>query len=135
MREVLVLMGYFALDEPSNQESMQWGSPPSLLSRLLELPFVHFHEPELVSVLFPTLIAACHASPSNTAVVSAEMSASLLDQYLAATLSGVADARNAGVPRTVYLHANEPAPTWATVLPRFPRDTIGTGPIQAGGDI
>ena len=48
LQQVLILIGYYTLQNPSNQETMRWGNTPNLLQRLTNLPIQYFIEPTYV---------------------------------------------------------------------------------------
>ncbi|KAJ0973846.1 hypothetical protein J5N97_015811 [Dioscorea zingiberensis] len=66
--ESLLLLGYFALFHPENQEVLRWGkSPPFFTS-----------DPELTPILAGTLVAACYGCDQNRGVVQQELSMDML---------------------------------------------------------
>ena len=64
------------------QAIVQSGHQPSVLQQLCNLPINYFSQPELKRLLFPTLLAACHANEANTGVLTEEMSYGLLREYV-----------------------------------------------------
>ena len=79
---VIVLCGYFTANHPDNQSIVQSGSQPSVLQQLANLPFQYFSQPELKTVLFPTLLACCHNNQVNMAILSQEMSWKLIQDFV-----------------------------------------------------
>ena len=58
---------------------LQSGHMPSVLQQLCRLPFNYFSDKTLQAVLFPTLVACCHGSPSNQSILTKEMSYQVID--------------------------------------------------------
>lgn len=79
---LLVLLGFFCFENKRNQEALHWGRRPTPLQRLCALPFRYFSDERKVSVLFPTLIAACYKNDRALAVLKEEMDLSLLRDFL-----------------------------------------------------
>ena len=57
LKELLLLIGFFALLEPRNQQVLLWGREPTVVHKLGSLPFAFFCDPKLAHVLLPTLLA------------------------------------------------------------------------------
>lgn len=57
LKELLLLIGFFALLEPRNQQVLLWGREPTVIHKLGSLPFAFFCDPKLAHVLLPTLLA------------------------------------------------------------------------------
>lgn len=105
--ESLLLLGYFALFHPGNQEVLRWGKNPTILHKVsrpprptfsplwrlqllvksnlpsgqeqvCDLPFVFFSDPELTPILAGTLVAACYGCEQNRDVVQQELSMEML---------------------------------------------------------
>ncbi|MQL74110.1 hypothetical protein Taro_006450 [Colocasia esculenta] len=80
--ESLLLLGYFALFHPGNQEVLRWGKNPTILHKVCDLPFVFFSDPELTPILAGTLVAACYGCEQNRDVVQQELSVEMLISLL-----------------------------------------------------
>ena len=61
----LKLLGYYAIANTGNQETLHWGQSPTPLQRLCALSIRYFTEPQLKGELFPTLIACCYRNGRN----------------------------------------------------------------------
>ncbi|KZC12043.1 PREDICTED: S phase cyclin A-associated protein in the endoplasmic reticulum [Dufourea novaeangliae] len=82
LSELFQVLGYFAVNNPENQLTLQSaGAGPSVLQQLCTLPFPFYGAPGLTSYIFPTLLAATHENPEATAILSCEMSYQLLEEY------------------------------------------------------
>ena len=57
LKELLLLIGHFALLEPRNQQVLLWGREPTVIHKLGRLPFPFFCNPQLLHILCPTLLA------------------------------------------------------------------------------
>jgi hypothetical protein len=62
LNQVLVLIGYFCVQHPSNQAMLTWGRSPSILQRLCSLPQDYLAVPELRAVLMPTMLCVCYGA-------------------------------------------------------------------------
>jgi hypothetical protein len=82
MREVLRLVCHYAEQSPRNRDSLNWGTQPTTLQRLCELPFRYFSEPKFRRALFPALIIATNECPANVAIVSAHLSFTMLQDFV-----------------------------------------------------
>ncbi|XP_076294606.1 short spindle 3 isoform X3 [Lasioglossum baleicum] len=82
LSELFQVLGYFAVNNPENQLTLQSaGAGPSVLQQLCTLPFPFYGAPALTSCIFPTLLAATHQNSEATAILSCEMSYQLLEEY------------------------------------------------------
>ncbi|XP_031834015.1 short spindle 3 isoform X2 [Nomia melanderi] len=82
LSELFQVLGYFAVNNPENQLTLQSaGAGPSVLQQLCTLPFPFYGAPGLTSYIFPTLLAATHQNPEARAILSCEMSYQLLEEY------------------------------------------------------
>ncbi|XP_033332694.2 short spindle 3 isoform X1 [Megalopta genalis] len=82
LSELFQVLGYFAVNNPENQLTLQSaGAGPSVLQQLCTLPFPFYGAPGLTSYIFPTLLAATHQNPEATAILSCELSYQLLEEY------------------------------------------------------
>ncbi|CAL8068491.1 unnamed protein product [Calicophoron daubneyi] len=82
LHEAILCVGHLCALHPDNQTSLQAGPPPTLLQRLVALPFHYFSQRPLTDVLYPTLIACCYQHTSNLIVLEAELSPTLLANYI-----------------------------------------------------
>ncbi|XP_012594819.1 S phase cyclin A-associated protein in the endoplasmic reticulum isoform X3 [Microcebus murinus] len=82
LHEVIVCVGYFTVNHPDNQVTVQSGRHPTVLQKLCQLPFQYFSDPRLIKVLFPSLIAACHNNQQNKIILEQEMSCVLLATFI-----------------------------------------------------
>ena len=84
LHEVLLLLGLFCLHSPRNAEALRWrwGAHPTMLHRLVELPFRYFCEPRCRQVLLPTLLCAVLHEPVNMRILSSSLSPEHLVTFL-----------------------------------------------------
>uniref|UniRef100_UPI00398ECF73 S phase cyclin A-associated protein in the endoplasmic reticulum isoform X2 n=1 Tax=Pristiophorus japonicus TaxID=55135 RepID=UPI00398ECF73 len=82
LHEVIVCVGYFTVNHPDNQVTVQSGRHPTVLQKLCQLPFQYFSDQRLIKVLFPTLITACYNNPQNKVILEQEMSCILLATFI-----------------------------------------------------
>ncbi|KER27266.1 hypothetical protein T265_13829, partial [Opisthorchis viverrini] len=82
LHEAILCAGHVCALNFDNQTSLQTGPPPTLLQRLVALPFDYFSQRPLTDILYPTLIAFCYEHPTNSAVLEAELSPTLLANYI-----------------------------------------------------
>ncbi|XP_065672275.1 S phase cyclin A-associated protein in the endoplasmic reticulum isoform X2 [Hydra vulgaris] len=82
LHEVILSLGYFCVLHEENQLFLQTGRAPSLGQQLCTLPFSYFSDPKLTTILFPTLICLCYKSCENKAIISQDVSPSLLALFL-----------------------------------------------------
>ncbi|PIK61380.1 putative S phase cyclin A-associated protein in the endoplasmic reticulum [Apostichopus japonicus] len=82
LHEVILIVGYFSLQNTDNQMLIQSGHTPTLLQQLCSLPFQYFSDPKLKEVLFPSLICCCYGNMENKIILEQEMSCSLLVTFL-----------------------------------------------------
>ncbi|KAF5401264.1 hypothetical protein PHET_05255 [Paragonimus heterotremus] len=82
LHEAILCVGHLCVLNLDNQTSLQSGPPPTLLQRLVALPFDYFSQRPLTDLLYPTLIAFCYRNSDNLAVLEAELNPSLLANYI-----------------------------------------------------
>ena len=73
LNELLLFIGYFCLLRPRNQDVLHWGSHPTILQKLCDLPFDYFCKPKLLDALMPTLLIACYNHEGNLVVVREQL--------------------------------------------------------------
>jgi len=86
VHEVILLLGFFALNHPDNQAVLHSGQRPTILQQLCTLPFDYFSNEVLKGILFPTLISCCFKNESNRTILEMEMSPVMLSSFLEAAL-------------------------------------------------
>ncbi|GAB6032468.1 Sentrin-specific protease 3, variant 2 [Chamberlinius hualienensis] len=82
LHEVILSVGYFVVLNQDNQTVIQSGHMPTVLQQLCLLPFPYFGDPNLITVLFPTLIASCYENLENSAILEQEVSCELLAHFI-----------------------------------------------------
>jgi len=80
--QCIELIGYSTFSHPRNQLLLQNGSSPTILQLLCSLPLSYFSAQESMDLLFPTLISACHNSPSNLAILQQKVNKIMLVSYI-----------------------------------------------------
>lgn len=83
LNQVLLLIGYFSVQDPSNQAMLTWGRSPSILQRLCSLPEEYMQVPELRAVLMPTLLCVCYGAERTCETVAQHFDMEVLLQYVA----------------------------------------------------
>jgi hypothetical protein len=98
LHEVLLLLGLFCLHSPRNAEALRWrwGAHPTMLHRLVELPFRYFCEPRCRQVLLPTLLCAVLHEPVNLRILSSSLSPEHLVTFLKTQSLAVGTTNQAG---------------------------------------
>ena len=86
LHEVLLLLGIFSLQCPHNAEALRWrwGSHPTMLHRLVDLPFRYLSDPRCRQVLLPTLLCATLHESVNLRILSERLSPEHLLSFLRA---------------------------------------------------
>jgi hypothetical protein len=82
LNQVLLLIGYFCVQHPSNQAMLTWGRSPSILQRLCSLPQEYLQVPELRAVLMPTLLCVCYGAERTCETVAQHFDLEVLLQYV-----------------------------------------------------
>lgn len=83
--ELLLLMGYFAVLNPTNQRILAKGTS-SLIQKLSAMPFQYFTDKRLKDVLFPTIFSAIYGEERNLEILYQEVSKDHLIKYLQAQI-------------------------------------------------
>ncbi|GMH67258.1 hypothetical protein TrST_g7385 [Triparma strigata] len=81
LRWCIVLMGYYVINNPVNQQRLHWGGDP-LLGKLSSLPFQYFCDSKKKEILFPTLVLACFQNETNKKAVEEDLNPELLACFL-----------------------------------------------------
>ena len=84
LHEVLLLLGIFALRSPRNAEALRWRykDHPTMLHRLVGLPFRYFCDPQCKLALFPTLLCAVLHESVNLRILTSRLSPEHLLTFL-----------------------------------------------------
>lgn len=82
LNQVLLLIGLFCVQHPSNQAMLTWGRSPSILQRLCSLPREYLSVPELRAVLMPTLLCVCFGAERSCEIVAQHFDLEELLQYV-----------------------------------------------------
>jgi hypothetical protein len=82
LNQVLLLVGYFCVQAPSNQAMLLFGRSPNILQRLCSMPFQYFNIPELRAVAMPTLLSVCCGADRTCEVVAQHVSLEMLLQFV-----------------------------------------------------
>ncbi|KAK9829067.1 hypothetical protein WJX72_003735 [[Myrmecia] bisecta] len=96
LNELLLLIGFFGVLEPCNQDVLQWGKAPNVVQKLCMLPAAYFSNRSLMHVLFPTLLVACYQNERICEVVEYQMGMHSLLAYV--QQAAVADLASSSVP-------------------------------------
>ena len=80
--ELIILFGILARQSPLVRESCCWFPPPTVLTRLCNLPMAYFIQEKLSNILLPTLIACCIDSETNTQLVCELVNGAMLVKYM-----------------------------------------------------
>jgi len=82
LHEVILMVGYFTLQNERNQDIIQWGHSPSIIQRTCNLPFQYFSDDKLKQIVFPTLISMCYGNSHAKGILQQEMSGDLIVQFI-----------------------------------------------------
>ncbi|XP_078697296.1 S phase cyclin A-associated protein in the endoplasmic reticulum-like isoform X1 [Branchiostoma floridae x Branchiostoma belcheri] len=126
LHEVILIVGYFTALNGDNQVIVQSGRTPTVLQQLCALPFQYFSDPQLVAVLFPTLISCCYQNEQNRKILQQEISSSLLATFIEGRIQDSQQQillpskrpKTSGVDMTVF-SARFPQHTWEDALKYF----------------
>ena len=91
LEHTIIMMGYYARGSTERQQSLHWGSHPTPLQRLCNLPFRFFSQEKDKNILFPTLISICHQDVRNRSVVEDEISKEMLYEFIDSRMKGDED--------------------------------------------
>ncbi|XP_022657145.1 S phase cyclin A-associated protein in the endoplasmic reticulum-like isoform X2 [Varroa destructor] len=92
LHQVLLLVGFFAVDNRDNQNVIHTGGQPTVLQMLCKLPFDYFCDNMLRDILIPTLLACCSLNEQNTLLLCEEISPVMLLTYLEEKIQESSDA-------------------------------------------
>ncbi|KAL5482252.1 hypothetical protein EMCRGX_G022556 [Ephydatia muelleri] len=118
LQELILSIGYCCVLNQDNQVFLQSGRSPTLLQLMCGLPFDYFTKPELICLLYPTLLAACYNSQENVGILSQEISCKLLSTFLQESMR-VYKEESKGVPDFYSLPYRFPKCHWETALQFF----------------
>ena len=82
LHEIILLIGYFTVLNEENQVKIELGTPPTILQQLCNLSFKYFSDKKLILVLYPTLICCCFNNEKNKCVLTSELSAEMLANFI-----------------------------------------------------
>lgn len=82
LNQVLLLIGYFCVQHPSNQAILQWGRSPTILQRLCDMPSQYYVVPEPKAVAMPTLLSVCYGADRACELLSQHVGLELVLQYV-----------------------------------------------------
>jgi len=118
LNEIILLAGYYALQNSRTQETFQWGNSPTILQLLCGLPFQYFSDPKCKTILFPTLIAVCFQNPRNVGILQQEMSIELIVEHLKGEISAK-DSPPQQMPARFLLKNRFPSSRWSEAVAFF----------------
>ncbi|KAJ8248775.1 hypothetical protein GJAV_G00227600 [Gymnothorax javanicus] len=143
LHEVIICVGYFTVNHPDNQVTVQSGRQPSVLQKLCQLPFQYFSHPRLIRVLFPSLICACYSNHQNKVILQQEMSCVLLATFIQAgalssgrlmeTVNGPLYSRPARICRYGKWRTFQPIVQECRILPKVPTRQKARCPLRQNG--
>jgi len=81
LNELILLIGYFCVIHPTNQEILSLGTP-TLMQKLSGLPVPYFTDKKLKDILYPTLLCTIYKNERNLDILNQEMSMDHLEKYL-----------------------------------------------------
>lgn len=119
LRQLIVYLGYLCLCQPTIQQRMSYGRPPTVLMRLCGLPMRFFSQVNDKAVLLPTLICMAFMNDDNKRIIHSEMSPALLVRYVEMHLHILDDvtANNQPLPaETRALSLRLPSSMWRDVI-------------------
>lgn len=82
INEIILLIGHFAYLNQDNQLMLKSGNRPTIIEQLIGLPFDYFSRSKLQMVLMPTLISCAHMNEQICALVSQELSLTMLTSFI-----------------------------------------------------
>ena len=118
LHELLLLLGIFTHGSRANAELLRWrkGEHPTMLHRLVSLPFAYFCVPRLRAVLLPTLLCGCFRELTNTRILAAHLHPQHLVRFLREEMAAAPGA-----------HAATPAALLVADPSQFPTVTMDYG--------
>ncbi|EOD21084.1 hypothetical protein EMIHUDRAFT_255376 [Emiliania huxleyi CCMP1516] len=105
LHELLLVLGIFVHGSRANAELLRWrcGERPTMLQRLVSLPFRYWCVPALRRVLLPTLLCGCLHDPTNTQILSASLHPAHLVRFLQEETESAGDSPSGATPAAVLL--------------------------------
>ena len=105
LHELLLVLGIFVHGSRANAELLRWrcGERPTMLQRLVSLPFRYWCVPALRRVLLPTLLCGCLHDPTNTQILSASLHPAHLVRFLEEETESAGDSPSGATPAAVLL--------------------------------
>lgn len=82
LEKTIILIGYYARGSAERQQSLHYGSHPTPLQKLCNLPFKFFSLDSNKEILFPTLISICYNDIRNRNVIEDEISTQMLSEFI-----------------------------------------------------
>jgi len=120
LHEIILLAGYYSLQNTRAQDLFQWGNSPTILQQLCSLPFQYFSDPRYKTILFPTLVAVCFRNGRNNTILQQEVSPHLLTDYLRSELTQKDDSNvKLQVPARFLLRNRLPVELWEEAIDFF----------------
>eukprot|EP00300_Choanocystis_sp_HF-7_P006508 c14748_g1_i3.p1 GENE.c14748_g1_i3~~c14748_g1_i3.p1 ORF type:complete len:132 (-),score=22.80 c14748_g1_i3:120-515(-) len=112
--QLVLLLGYYCLLDPSRQSLMHQGPNP-LIQRLAAYPFHFFLRPNLKLLMLPLLVIATHNHPTNTALLQRELHVQFLTEFLESSVNPVAGPQ-LGLGEEFALRCRFPQEYWSNAL-------------------
>ena len=81
LNETLLFIGYFCLENETNQTILQRGEN-CILQKLCNLPFVYFMDKINKEILYPTFISVGYKNERNLSILDQEIDMNILIKYL-----------------------------------------------------
>lgn len=82
LHEVILLIGFFTVDNVDNQNIVHTGQRPTILEQLCSLPYEFFSGSNLSRILLPTLISCCYENEVNCQILEQEVSSTILSSFI-----------------------------------------------------
>ncbi|XP_003745920.1 S phase cyclin A-associated protein in the endoplasmic reticulum [Galendromus occidentalis] len=116
LHQVLLLVGFFAVNNRDNQNVIHTGGQPTVLQLLCKLPFDYFCDNELRDIFMPTLLACCCFNEQNTLLLCEEISPLMLLTYLEEKLNENETASKSASESVRAFSKRFPASLWPRAL-------------------